>query len=304
MLDKIEQQVSRSGTAISIHKFRLLKNNDDYVFLFVEGEDDLFFYPQNAKNVFLDKTILPLSCYGKDGVIEVHGLVSPELTDNIIVGFFVDRDFDDKTNKTIPSDIYLTPSYSVENLVYNEGTFFNLLVGRFGLTPIDSSFNKCLDIYRNLSDAYYSSVSLYNSWIYAQRNLISQDKKLNLPKKLPDGFVKLNGLSVECGYDLQKIESIYPDVPKASVDIIETALQMLSDDKPEFRFRGKFNWQFFAHVIGLLIEDANDKTKRNYLEKSVKFNIAKNDSRKFFEEISPFAKPPTCLLDYLNNIAA
>ncbi|EOV1172613.1 DUF4435 domain-containing protein [Vibrio fluvialis] len=304
MLDRIEQQVSRSGTAISIHKFRLLKNNNDYVFLFVEGEDDLFFYPQNAKNVFLDKVILPLSCYGKDGVIEVHNLIKSELSSNVIVGFFVDRDFDDERNEIISNDIYKTPTYSVENLVYNEGTFINLLVGRFGLTPIDTSYDKCLQVYRSLSGEYYNSVSLYNSWIYAQRNLISQDKKLNLPKKLPDGFVKLNGLSVECAYDLPKIESIYPDVPKASDEIIATALQKLSDDKPEFRFRGKFNWQFFAHVLSLLIEDANDKNKRNYLEKSVKFNIAKKDSRKFFEEISPFAKPPTCLLDYLNNIAA
>lgn len=304
MLDKIEQQVKRSGTAISIHKFKSLKNKSDYVFLFVEGEDDLYFYPQNAKNMFIDKHILPLSCCGKDGVIEVHDILVSDMTDEIVAGFFVDKDFDDEKNKAIPENIYITPTYSVENLVYNQDTYVNLLLGRFGLIPTEASFMKCLELYEILSNQFYSSIHLYNSWIYAQRNLITADKKLNLPKNLPKNFVSLKPLGIECGYNLNTIEATYPEAPKVSSEIMNLASEALNNDKPEFRFRGKFNWQFFAHIISLLIEDANNKSKRSYINNSVKFNVAKKDSRKFFEEISPFAKPPECLLKYMDSMAA
>jgi len=304
MLNEIEEQVKRSGTAISIHKFKTLKNKGGYVFLFVEGEDDLYFYPQNAKNMFIDKHILPLSCCGKDGVIEVHDILASDMTDKIVAGFFVDKDFDDEKNKAISENIYITPAYSVENLVYNEGTYVNLLLGRFGLIPTEDSFNKCLDLYETLSNQFYSSIHLYNSWIYAQRNLITADKKLNLPKNLPKDFVSLKPSQIECGYDLSKIEATYPKAPKVSSTLMDLASEALNDDKPELRFRGKFNWQFFAHILSLLIEDGNNENKRTYINSSVKFNVAKKDSRKFFEEISPFAKPPECLLKYMDSMAA
>lgn len=304
MLDRIEQQVKRSGTAISIHKFKLLKNDYTYVFLFVEGEDDLYFYPQHAKNMFVKKHVLPLSCGGKDGVIEANDILAEDLNDKVAAGFFVDKDFDDEKNKSISNSIYITPTYSVENLVYNEATFVNLLLTRFDLIPNDSSFKKCLDLYEKLSIEFYKAIHLYNAWIYAQRNFIAVDKKLNLPKNLPKDFVSLKPLSIECRYDLNKIESTHPKAPKMSEEIINLASTILKKEKPELRFRGKFNWLFFAHILSLLIEDANNKSKRVYINNSVKFNIAKKDPRKFFEEISPFAKPPECLLEYLGNIAA
>lgn len=304
MLDAINQQVARSGTAISIHKFKLLKHDKKYVFLFVEGEDDLYFYPQNAKNMFVDKDILPLNCCGKNGVLEVNEILTDEITDNVIAGFFVDKDFDDEKNKSITSGIYITPTYSVENLIYNEETFVNLLFSRFGLIPKEGGFTKCLDLYEKLSAEYYSSILLYNSWIYAQRNLVTGEKKLNLPKNLPKGFVKMSSSNIVSNYDLNSIEAIHSDAPKVSNDVIKSASEILAKDKPELRFRGKFNWQFFAHVVSLLIADANDESKREFLSSSVKFNVSKNDSRRFFEEIAPFAKPPKCLLSYFEAMAA
>jgi len=304
MIDKINEQVRRSATSISIHKFKILKNKSFYAFLFVEGEDDRYFYPQNAKNYFADKTILPLECAGKNGVIEVNDILKDEISENIIVGFFVDRDFDNEVNESISDTIYITPAYSVENLVYNQETFKNLLLGKFGLFPSDESFDRCLGLYEQLSHDYYNSIQLYNSWIYAQRNLVKGDKKLNLPKNLPADFVELKACSITCNYDLKRIEEVHPNAPKVTYKNIDLALENLSQEKPEYTYRGKFNWQFFAHIISLLIEDANSPDKRLYIDKSVKFNVTKSDSRKFFEEISNFSRPPMCLLNYFEKIAA
>lgn len=304
MLDKINQQVKRSGTAISIHKFKLLKNDSAYVFLFVEGEDDTFFYPLNAKNMFINKHVLALSCYGKDGVIEVNEILSGEIKKDIIAGFFVDKDFDEDKNKSISKEIYITPTYSVENLIYNRRTFINYLIARFGLTPVDDSFTKCLGLYEKLSNEFYDSIHLYNSWIYAQRNFITTENRLNLPKNLPNDFVCMGASQITCDYDLNDIEARHPKAPKVKGEIISLASEKLKENDPELNYRGKFNWQFFAHIISLLIEDANDSSKRKLLSSSVKFNVTRKDSRKFFEEIAPFAKPPECLLEYLGKMAA
>lgn len=303
MLEKINAQVQRSGVAISIHKFKILKNNDTYVFLFVEGEDDFYFYPQNAKNLFLTKNILPLICDGKKGVIEANELLSKELNGNCIIGFFVDRDFDDKVNISIPKSVYVTPTYSVENIVYNRGTFINLLIGRFGLLPTDDAFTKGLKLYDDLSSKFYASTLLYNAWIYAQRNYITAEKKLNLPKSLPTEFLTFSNLDIESNYNIDLIEKKHPQAPKLTEKMIELASNTLNENQPELTFRGKFNWQLFSHVLGLLIDDANDEEKRVYLDIPVKFNIPRKDSRKLFEEISPFAKPPECLLGYFHRIS-
>jgi hypothetical protein len=183
MLEQMNEQLKRSGTVIAIHKFKLLKNNEEYVFLFVEGEDDLYFYPQNAKNIFSNKQVLALSCDGKKGVIEVHEILSDEINDNVIAGFFVDRDFDEQSNNSVSDKVYITPSYSVENLVYNESTFINLLIGRFGLIPTDNEYLNCLSLFEIMSTKFYNAIHLYNSWIFAQRNYVTTDKKIKLTKK-------------------------------------------------------------------------------------------------------------------------
>jgi len=304
MLDKINKQVKRSGPAISIHKFKLLKNKEEYVFLFVEGEDDLYFYPQNAQNIFSNKQVLPLSCDGKDGVIEVNEILYNDINDSITVGFFVDRDFDEKANDLIPKNVYITPTYSVENLVYNQSTFINLLIGRFSLTPAEDEFNKCMSLYEDMSTKFYASIHLYNSWIYAQRNYITTKKELNLPKNLPKDFVKFQHLNIVPNYDLAAIEALHTKAPKLDKEKLDLALVILNEELPEKRFRGKFNWALFSYIIGLLIDDANNNNDWKYLSKKVKFNISRKDSRKLFEEISPFAKPPQCLLNYFGAMAA
>lgn len=302
MLDMIDQQVKRSGTAISIHKFKLLKNNNSYAFLFVEGDDDVYFYPLNATTMVRDKQILPLNCSGKEGVVEANEILSSEISKDVIVGFFVDKDFDDDKNEFLSESIYITPAYSVENLVYNRETFINFLIRRFGLTPLDDSYRKCLDLYEKLSKEFYDSINLYNSWIYAQRNYITTDNKLNLPKCLPEEFVCMKTSKITREYDLMDIEKKHPKAPKVPNEIMALASKTLMKDDPELRFRGKFNWKFFAHIISMLIEDANNDTKRRFLPNSVKFNVNKKDSRKFFEEVAPFAKTPACLLEYLVRI--
>lgn len=304
MIDKISQQVKTSALTISLHKFRLEKNNSAYVFFFVEGDDDIYYYPQNAKNLFNGKSILTLDCNGKSGVIQANEALVNEITEGMTIGFFVDKDFDDENNGKISSSIYVTPTYSVENLVYNKQTFKDMLTSRFRLTPTDNSFDKCVRLYDSLSEQFYSSVRLYNHWIYAQRNLTAEKKVLNLPKKLPNDFVTFKNDNISANYDLSTIINKHPNATPVTEDIMDRAAEILDSSIPEQSYRGKFNWHFFSHIISILIEDANNKHGNSYLEKAVKFNISRNDPRKLFEEISVFSRAPQCLLDYFSKIAS
>lgn len=299
MLDEIENQLKRSGQVISIHKYRLLKKYKKYVFLFVEGEDDTYFYPQNAKNIFFDKKIIPLDCNGKDGVLEIKKILENDIDGNI-VGFFVDKDFD--KNDNIPDSVYVTPSYSVENLVYNKHTFDSLLTTRFSLIPTEAAYKKCMDLYQDLGEKFYDSIHLYNSWIFAQRNYSEIQGSLHLTKNLPAEFLIFDDDNIKPNYDIELIEKKHKKAPKIEKAKIDKASLFLKKTSPETSYRGKFNWILFSHILQILINDANCDKKRQYLDKKVKFNFSKKDPRKFFEEVAPFAKPPKCLLSYFQSM--
>ena len=302
----IDKQVSRSCGTISFHKFQLLKNDNSYAFFFVEGEDDKLFYPSLARGILSDKQVLPLVCGGKHGVKEIFELTKSDLNGQRVVAYFVDRDFDDQENQQICSSIYVTPCYSIENLVFNRETFINILHEKFGLNSSDSEYSKAVSFYECRASEFYSALRLYNGWMYAQRNLPAERKNrdLSFSKNLPDDFLVFSESEIVVNYSLEDIERIHSSAPKISNDELEEALKVIDRDDPESRYRGKFHWRVFSFILSSLIEDGNKKGGGEMLSRKVRFNFSKNDKRKFFEETYHFARMPKCLSEYIENLVA
>lgn len=304
-VELISEQTLRSATTIAIHKYHLLKTNKENVLLFIEGEDDVVYYPLKARTIIDNKQIIPLNCGGKLGVIQVAQLTTIDRkTKKYSIGYFVDTDFDylDSINECI----YTTPTYSVENLVYNLNTFKNILTTMFNITPADPSFDKIIEFYQKRRDEYFSAMQLYNTWIYIQRTKYrtSNVESLKLTKKIPDGFISFSFNKIQANYSLDSIKALHPTAPIITEEDIENHISLLPATSGEEKFRGKFSWEFFAFIISSLIEDANNDKKRILVPKKVKFNITKKDGRKLFEEISPFSPIPICLKKYITSLHA
>lgn len=304
MKNDMDAQVLRSSTAISFHKFQLLKNRSEYAFFFVEGDDDNLFYPSKSRGRFSDKQVLPLSCGGKNGVLEIYEMTKDDIIDSRVIGYFVDRDFDG--NEDVCERVYVTPFYAVENLVFNKSTFVNVLHEKFGLNISEDEYTAAEDLYNKRASEFYSALSLYNSWMYTQRNLPEErkTKSLNFPKNIPDGFVLFEKDKISGAYSLEDIKKNHPGAPEVTELEIENSATIINSENPEQRYRGKFHWALFTFILSCLVEDANKKGGGEILKKRVKFNFSKNDKRKLFEETYHFASIPDCLDNYLNTIAA
>ncbi|WP_189337958.1 DUF4435 domain-containing protein [Photobacterium sanguinicancri] len=296
--------MKRSATVIAYQKFQLLKNKSEYAFFFVEGEDDLLYYPLKARGKYDGKQVTALHCGGKKGVLEIHEMTKNDLCEQRIVGYFIDRDFDDNSN--VCSTVYVTPGYAVENLVYNTTTYVNYLHERFRLNSVDAEYSMAMSFYQKLTSDFYQSLSTYNAWMYTQRNLCDdrKNKRLSFPKKIPDGFINYSYEQITACHTLEDIKSIHESAPDVTEEEVSDSLSTLSLEAFENVFRGKFHWSIFAYVLSYLIEDANKKDGGIIMKNKVKFTVSKKDSRKFFEELHPFSTAPDCLNTYFDKIVA
>ncbi|MEZ8038633.1 DUF4435 domain-containing protein [Vibrio sp. 1F263] len=304
MKNKLDAQMERSATVIAYQKFQLLKNKNEYAFFFVEGEDDLLYYPLKARGKYNEKQIMPLHCGGKKGVLEIHEMTKDDISEQRVIGYFIDRDFDDNSN--VCNTIYVTPSYAVENLVYNKTTYVNYLHERFNLNITDAEYTKAMCFYQKLTTEFYEALSLYNAWMFTQRNLCHErkNKSLSFPKNIPDDFIHYSHDQITACYTLEDIKNRHENAPEITNEEIEISLDFLTKEPLEKTLRGKFHWAIFSFILSYLIEDANKKKDKKIMKNKVKFTISKKDSRKLFEEIHPFSTAPNCLDKYFGNIAA
>src|SRR5262245_29790616 len=111
------------------------KKGEDTLYCFFEGYEDRMYYPIRIENISNSEKYLDYICSGKDEVLKVHSLIkSNQYYKNIKTGFFIDKDFDDVT---YPSDIYVTPTYSIENFYCCQEAFEKILITEFKIQKVD-----------------------------------------------------------------------------------------------------------------------------------------------------------------------
>mgnify|MGYP002377767911 CR=1 FL=1 len=168
------------------------RKGDDTLYCFFEGYEDRTYYSIRIKNISCANKYADYICGGKDEVLKVHSLIkSNSHYKSIKTGFFLDKDFDDITYS---DDIYVTPTYSIENLYCNKEAFENILIAEFKMTKTDSDFVKCVESYMNLQQTFNQETLLLNSWLSCQADLRNQSgskERLHIDKKTRALFDKL-----------------------------------------------------------------------------------------------------------------
>lgn len=297
--DLIKAKEKSSGVAF--HKFGLLVSSyPDDLFCFFEGKDAPYYSPRIDSNY--NGNFHPINCKGKSKLLRVFQLIE-EKTEygKYKKVFFIDRDFDESI-KDKYSSIYETPAYSIENLYSGIETFKKILKSEFDLTEIDAGFQRCVQLYSDRQCEYHDATLLFNAWyacIKAKAIKEGKPTNVNLDEKLPKGFVLVRLEGIENNYDLDKIKSTFSNALEFEEKDFEEKITEFKNCERRKIFRGKYELQFVYEIIKALINDANDKSKRKYLNKKTKLNL---DKAQIISQLSQYAETPECLNEFIKRI--
>ncbi|KPJ23179.1 DUF4435 domain-containing protein [Streptococcus phocae] len=270
------------------------------MYLFFEGKDDFKYYCPRVFNIFHMEEYEKYDCNGKENVIKIHDLIKKKTSDDhkIVKMFFVDKDFDD--NSLLDDDIYVTPTYSIENLYFTDYAIKNMIKGEMGLSSHSKedeadfhvAFNylrKCrYEIINNIiyGNAYYS-LQIKKAYI------LGVDKPNLVPIKKYDAIKNI--LSVE---DVK-------DKVKNCIEITEDEIKMECSrlkSEPVKLLRGKYLLEKMPKYINKIVEESNKGIKCADHMFSKKRHMCLNTSEStLISDLSNYAETPTCLINYIQE---
>ena len=299
MIEELRAARENSGNVAYMKFISLTSEGIDGYFCFFEGKDSHYYLPR-IRSVYTDK-IHPINCGGKSKVLHVYRLIHGHKEYwKYKKGFFVDLDFDESIKGTYNPPIYETPSYSIENLYSTTNVFSEILKSEFGFVESDEEYKMCIDMFNKRKAEYHKSVITFNAWYLTLKQIKKENSLdstgINLDEKLPKGYLKASLEKVDCNYDLNRIKDDFPYSIKWTKKRVKESIKILSSTNLCYSLRGKYEIEFMSSILRLIIDDANDKSKRKLLKVKTKFNF---DTSRFNSQLSQYAETPDCLIEYI-----
>lgn len=299
-MSRIDKMIQEAKCVETIFLSYTLKKSSQNIFLFFEGHDDFKYYCPRISLIKNDKEYKKYDCNGKENVIKVYNMIVNKTTDdkNVIKMFFVDKDFDD--NSLIDKEIYVTPTYSIENLFFTNLAIKNMILAEMGLSEHseddECDFNIAFKYIINFRDKIIRDI-LYGNACYSLQIKKAHESGRNKPNLLP---IKK--------YDVIKMISRFEDIKSRITDYIEvseieieTECARLNSD-PVRLLRGKYLLEKMPKCINKIVEESN--RGRNHSEHffSKKRHMTLNTSEKsLISDLSSYAETPACLIKYIKE---
>ena len=270
------------------------------IFLFFEGKDDFKYYSPRISFICNDKEYNKYDCGGKENVLRIYSMIINQTVKDskTIKMFFVDQDFDD--NSHIGNDIYITPTYSIENLYFTDVAIKNMIRAEMGLSEHskddENDFNVAYNYMKNFRDKIIGDI-LYGNACYSLQIKKAHEKGLNKPNLSPikryDDIVNI--LKPE---DIKaKIEG-YIEVSEVE---IEEEYERLNADSIR-RIRGKYILEKMPKCINKIVEESNKGANHEGHLFSKKRCVRLNTSEStLISDLSNYAETPRCLVSYIQE---
>lgn len=298
---------SRDSMSVKFMEFtRVVSRVKGRLAVFFEGEDEKYFSVR-INNIRPDLKWVGINCGGKKNVLTMREKIrSHKDYSESICMFFVDSDFDDNTNISSFDDVYITPSYSIENFYISDSAFKRILAAEFSLTDVceeERCFHNALEKFRDCKSSYISAISDFNYLVYSLKNMDSLEKsgtKLHLDKIKFDDLVTVDLNSTYKLYDESKPYSIIPTLDKNLTVDLDNSKKKFDEVSHELYFRGKQHLEFFRVYLSNLKIDRCKKKDRVIFSKrgNVKLQLTKAN---VLSELSQYADTPSCLRTFLKS---
>lgn len=277
-----------------------LTKSSQKIFLFFEGIDDFKYYCPRISFVCNDKKYKKYDCNCKKNVLRIHSMITNQtVKDNkSITMFFVDKDYDDNSN--IDNDIYITPTYSIENLYFTDCAIENMIRAEMGLSEHskddENDFNVAYNYVINFRDKIIKDI-LYGNACYS----------LQIKKSHEIDGVKPNLSAIKRYDDIANI-SEFKDIKgkiknyiEVSDDEIEEEYERLKSDAIRY-IRGKYMLEKMSKCIQKIEEESNKGAnhERHWFSKKRRMRLNTSEST-LISDLSNYAETPRCLINYIQE---
>lgn len=277
-----------------------LTKSSQKIFLFFEGIDDFKYYCPRISFVCNDKKYKKYDCNCKKNVLRIHSMITNQtVKDNkSITMFFVDKDYDDNSN--IDNDIYITPTYSIENLYFTDCAIENMIRAEMGLSEHskddENDFNVAYNYVINFRDKIIKDI-LYGNACYS----------LQIKKSHEIDGVKPNLSAIKRYDDIANI-SEFKDIKgkiknyiEVSDDEIEEEYERLKSDAIRY-IRGKYMLEKMSKCIQKIEEESNKGAnhERHWFSKKRRIRLNTSEST-LISDLSNYAETPRCLINYIQE---
>lgn len=327
-VDMMEQMVD-DGSVVFRYFTRLFRFNKDKKLFFLEGDDDIDYYQHVFDRYIGDyrQTWVELVCNGRQNVIDLvkdlrqHSKV--EYRQCAYFGF-VDKDYHEVHDNPYPTNIYVTPVYSIENFYISKEFMEKILDRKFFLkenAEKNTDFERCLDNYLSRRNEFLDGIKELDILLRCNRIMFEEAKIKS----------KINARDI----NLAQIVSISLDEVVFNSSALDVLGKKLSDfdeqcliksrefyidksyDDLALLVRGKFMFFFIHNYLHRLKEDTTKKDPVLFCDSYYNSKLVGSEKIKFkktnitltkerqdiLSDFSLFSDKPDCLITCLKAIS-
>lgn len=258
-----DMKEARDSAAVFKLKLVSLRSSDPTVVVFVfEGVDDKKVYFHWVRRVNADLSYDSLICGGKGTLLKfLSSLRRDRGSARHGVYFFMDRDFDDWRGEQPGPEIFMTQTYSFENVLVGENVLEELLKGELHCHAEPESRTKVIGVFSAQYDAFLACTREVNFRLFVARKLgievSSLPEKINLLATVAlDSVAPSENALVNLVCLTQEPTDAQSEALRGEFDALH----------PRNRFRGKFALLFFSRWLRMLIADRNSAESKYFAE--------------------------------------
>ena len=268
------------------------------IFLFFEGKDDYKYYWCRISPFVGTKEYKKYICNCKENVVSIYKMMSTKTKKRKWekVLYFADNDFE-KTN-ILSSDIYVTPTNSIENFYISDRAIKNMIIGEFGLSSEmkeedRNDFNTAINYLISKRNEVIESMIYANAWYSLQYNKTKNNKKFPKLSSIKE-YNKISNIK-----DKDYLRSLVADSIEILDEDLDKEIEYLRD-RPVERLRGKYFEQIMPKYIMKVFQDSNKKHNRELFSKRRKININVGVDN-MISVLSNYADVPNNLIVYITE---
>lgn len=301
-MSRKDKMIEQTDCVEAIFMSYIQQKSSQKMILFFEGKDDFKYYCPRIHSIYNEKHINYI-CNGKENVLKIYKMIIEKTAEDrkVIKMFFVDKDYDDNSN--IDNNyIYITPTYSIENLYFTDIAIESMIRGEMGLSAEakddTQDFKIAYDYIRECRDNIIEEI-LYGNACYSLQ--IKKSHKKNCKKPSLTAIKKYNDIvSISKLKDIEvKLKETYI---KMTEEEIKEEYERLKSDPIKF-IRGKYLFEKMPKYINKIVEESNKGTKHVGHFFSKKRNMRLNTSElTLISDLSNYAETPKCLQEYIKKM--
>lgn len=268
------------------------------IFLFFEGKDDYKYYWCRISPFMGNQAYRKYNCNCKINVVTLYEMISKrtKVIDAKKTLYFVDKDFEKSDD--LPIDIYVTPTYSIENFYFSDNAIKNMIIGEWGLSgemdnDDEKDFTYAVNFLISKRNEIIDSMIYANAWYSLQYN----KTKHRYP------YPKLSAIKEYKTIKNVKNKELLQNLVPNSVEVTNKELEneiIFLREKPVERLRGKYFEQSMPYYIRFIFAESNKKDGGTMFIKRRKVNINVGTDN-LLSVLSNYADVPSDLINYIKT---